>query len=290
MTIHNGPGVRTLVLFKGCPLQCIWCSTPESQRAYREMAVFSDKCIHENRCESVCHLGAINLTEDDVSINRGLCDTCGKCAEICFSEAIQIVGRYMQVKALMEEIKKDIRIYKHSAGGVTFSGGEPLFFPDYLKAIARDCKNEDINVAVDTCGHVEWQNIETVLPYIDLFLWDIKHMDADTHKRLTGVTNSLILSNIQSVSNRGVPLYIRFPLIPGYTDSEENIRSLCEFVGRLQSVVEVDLLPVHHLGKARYKSLGRDYPLGDIELIPEEVLEEEKAVVESYGLRCKIVG
>ncbi|MFC2051926.1 glycyl-radical enzyme activating protein [Chloroflexota bacterium] len=289
MTIHNGPGIRTLILFKGCPLRCLWCSTPESQKAEPEIAVYPSKCTHCNQCVPVCPLNAINLTNETISINRSLCNNCGKCAQVCYPEAIKLLGQPMTIKELLTEVEKDRIIYRHSSGGVTISGGEPLLVPEFTKDLLRVFKEEGISVGVDTCGHVPWANIEPVLPYIDFFLWDIKHMDPEEHRKLTGVSNKLILSNARSVSERNIPLYIRVAVIPGYNDSEENIRATCEFARGLSSVVEVSLIPLHHLGKARYYSLSRIYPIADIPLIPDSVLQSMKRLVESYRLKCSIV-
>jgi pyruvate formate lyase activating enzyme len=290
MTFLNGPGIRTVILFKGCPLHCLWCSTPESQKADPEIALYPDKCTQCGQCISVCPLEAITLKGAMISIDRGLCNNCGKCAEFCHSEAIKVLGRSMSVEVLVEHVKKDMVFYKHSNGGVTLSGGEPLLNPDFMSELLQAFKKEGINVGVDTCGHVPWQNIESVLPYVDFFLWDIKHIDPERHRELTGVSNELILRNVRAVSERNIPLYIRFPVIPSYNDSEENIRATCELALDLLSVVEVDLLPLHHLGKARYDSMNRNYPIAHLPLIPDHVLEEMKQLFESYGLKCHIVG
>jgi len=162
--------------------------------------------------------------------------------------------------------------------------------PDFTRKLLQALKQEGISVGIDTCGHVPRANIEQMLPYIDFFLWDIKHMDPEKHRKLTGVSNKLILSNARFVSERNVPLYIRLPVIPSYNDSEENIRDACEFARGLSSVVEIDLLPLHHLGQARYESLNRPYPIANIPLIPDIVLRKMKELVESYGLKSSIVG
>jgi pyruvate formate lyase activating enzyme len=161
--------------------------------------------------------------------------------------------------------------------------------PTFTSQLLEAFKEEDINVGVDTCGYVPWTYIEPLLPYIDFFLWDIKHMDREKHRELTGASNELILDNARSVSERNVPLYIRVPVIPGYTDSEENIRAVCEFSQGLRSAVEVDLIPLHHLGEARYRSLGRPYPIANIPIVPDGILRTMKKMIESYGLKCDIV-
>jgi pyruvate formate lyase activating enzyme len=290
MTLHNGPGIRTLILFKGCPLWCLWCSTPEGQKEEPEIAIYPDKCIHCSRCVPVCPLHAIHLTNETISINRSECDSCGRCADVCHAEAIRLLGQRMTVEELVKEAKKDMVFYKHSGGGVTLSGGEPLLNPDFVLQLLQALKEEGIGVGVDACGHVPWAGIEPMLPYIDFFLWDMKHMDSQKHREFTGVSNELILKNAHSVSDRNIPLYIRIPVIPGYNDSEENIKATCEFARGLSSLVEVDLLPLHHLGKARYDSLNRDYPIADIPLVTDGVLQHIKRLVESYGLKSNIVG
>jgi pyruvate formate lyase activating enzyme len=290
MTVHNGPGLRTVVYLKGCPLRCLWCSTPESQKPHPEIAIYPDRCTHCGYCAPVCPLHAIKLTKETISINRAQCDNCGKCAEVCYPEALKLLGQVMTVEELLEEVKKDIVFYKQSGGGVTVSGGEPLLAPEFLKRFLSACREEGISAGIDTCGHVPWENIEQVLPYVDFFLWDIKHMDPVKHREFTGVTNELILSNARALSKVGIPLYIRVPVIPGYTDSDRNIKAICKFALELPSVVRVDLLFMHHLGKARYDSLNRVYPIADVPTIPNDVLQRMKLLVESYGLRCSIGG
>jgi len=288
MTIHNGPGLRTVIYLKGCPLRCLWCSTPESQKANPEVAVYPNKCICCEECISVCPLEAIAVTDETVNIDRSLCNNCGRCVEVCHSEALQLLGQSWTIKELVDEVTKDSAFYKRSGGGVVISGGEPLLNPDFIVKLLRGLKEERIDIGIDTCGYVPWENIERTLPYIDFFLWDIKHMDTERHRELTGVSNELILSNARSVSKKNIPLYIRIPVIPGYNDSEENIRAICEFSQDLSSIVEIHLIPLHHLGKGRYDSLGRSYSIDDVPLITDNVLENLKTLVELYGLKCVI--
>lgn len=288
MTNHNGPGIRTLILFKGCPLRCLWCSTPESQKQDPEIAVYPGKCIHCDQCVQVCPTGAIDYVDDNICINRSLCNDCGKCSEVCYAEALKVLGKSMSVQELLAEVKKDEVIYKHSQGGVTLSGGEPLLDLEFNKTLLNSFKEENINIGIDTCGHVPRSNIEELLSYIDFFLWDIKHMDPEKHSILTGVSNKLILRNLHFISDRNIPLYIRMPIIPSYNDSEENIKVTCEFVRSLSSVIEVNIIPLHHLGKARYRSLNRPYPIADIPLISEDIINNLKSIVESYDLKCNI--
>jgi pyruvate formate lyase activating enzyme len=290
MTVHNGPGIRTLIMMKGCPLHCLWCSTPESQKPEPELAVFAAKCIYCGDCMIRCPRNAIKLTENSLSIDRKLCNSCGKCVEFCHAEALRIIGRPMSVEELVDEVKKDTLFITKSGGGVTISGGEPLLETGFNCDLYRRFKEESINIGVDTSGHVPWGNIEPLLEYIDFFLLDIKHLDPEKHKLLTGVSNELILQNARSIAGRNIPIYLRLPIIPGYNDSEENLRRTCQFALTVSSLVEVDLLPLHHLGKARYESLDRIYPIDDLPLIDQSVLEDIRKLVTSYGLKCVIVG
>lgn len=289
MTTHNGPGIRTLIQFKGCPLHCVWCSTPESQKYEPEIAFYPAKCIQCYKCVPICHLNAIKINNENISINRILCNNCGMCTEVCYSEALKLLGQAMTVEELLEEVKRDEVFYKHSEGGVTLSGGEPLLNTYFMKELLYALKEAGISVGVDTCGYVSWENLEPLLSYIDYFLWDIKHMDPDVHKKITGVSNELILSNARAVSDRNIPIYIRIPIITDYNDSEDNIRAICEFAQSLSSLVAVDLMPLHHLGKVRYDSLDRAYPISDMLSVPDSTLQKMKHLVQLYGMKCNIV-
>jgi len=195
----------------------------------------------------------------------------------------------MSVEEIVEEVKKDIVIFRKSNGGVTLSGGEPLLNTEFNSSLYRRLKEEGISIGVDTCGYVPWGHIEPLLPYIDFFLWDIKHMNSGQHKKLTGVPNELILENAQLIAKRNIPIYIRVPVIPGYNDSAENLRQTCDFAKSLPSVVEVNPLPLHHLGKARYQSLNREYLIDGVPLLSEEVIQDIKRLVDSYGLKCVVI-
>jgi pyruvate formate lyase activating enzyme len=209
---------------------------------------------------------------------------------VCNTEALKLFGKEYTVKELVDEVKKDEIMYKHSGGGVTVSGGEPFFKPEFLLKLLKELKWNNISCGIDTCGLADRKHIEAVLPYVDFFLWDIKHMNREKHIEYTCVPNDLILDNLRFVSDNGIPVYLRLPLIPGYNDSEDNLLELCNFARALSSLEEIDLLPLHHLGKSRYAALGREYPTDGIPLIEEERIEEIKRLVESTGLKCNIIG
>ncbi|MBN2239502.1 MAG: glycyl-radical enzyme activating protein [Dehalococcoidales bacterium] len=290
MTVHNGPGIRTVILFKGCPLRCEWCSTPESQKESPELAYYPEKCILCGDCIPVCPVDAITAGDTSVILDRDACDTCGRCADVCHAEALVLMGRQYTVDELVREAKKDEVVFRHSGGGVTLSGGEPLLKPEFTVDLLLALKREGISTGVDTCGFVPRETIEAALPYVDFFLWDIKHMNAEKHRDYTGVSNELILDNLRFVSDRGIPVYLRLPLIPGYNDSRDNLLDVCNLARDLSSLVEIDLLPLHHLGRARYAALGREYPIEGIPLIEGDTLTEMKNMIESCGLDCKIIG
>lgn len=290
MTIHNGPGIRTLILLKGCPLRCAWCSTPESQAESAEIAFSPDRCILCGDCMPVCPSGAISAGDKAVILNRKLCDICGRCVSVCHAQALRLIGTEYTVGELVGEVMKDEIVFRHSGGGVTVSGGEPLLKPEFILELLKELKKNGISIGVDTCGCIPRRHIEQVLPYVDFFLWDIKHMDDKKHREYTGASGQLILDNLCFVSENGTPVYLRVPVIPGYNDSGDNLRAVCEFAGSLPSLVEIHLLPLHHLGRARYAALGREYTIEGIPLIPEDVLIKLKSRVESYGLKCEIIG
>lgn len=290
MTIHNGPGIRTLILLKGCPLRCVWCSTPESQSSKQELGFFPEKCNRCDKCILNCPTGAIILKEEKIQIDRSKCNNCGECIKVCYPEALRFYGENITVDELLQEVKKDKIFYKHSGGGVVISGGEPLLEIAFTKKFVKACWTEGMSIGVDTCGYVPWTNIEQVLDYVDYFLLDIKHMNPRRHKEITGVSNELIISNAQRISERNIALYIRVPVIPGYTDSEENLRAISVFASKLNSLKEVHLIPMHHLGAKRYETLHRPYLIADVPMISNNKMEDMRQLVESYGVRCSIIG
>lgn len=291
MTNHNGPGLRTLVHFKGCPLKCKWCSTPESQETGDALGLNIDRCIGCFACTAVCKTGALTPgTDGKVKMDWNRCTTCFACLDECYPRALKKYGTPMCVEMLTKEIEKDSLFFKNSGGGVTFSGGEPLMYVDAeMEELYQRVKASGITIGVDTTGCVPWNHIERLAPYIDFFLWDLKHMDSAVHEEVTGVPNEQILANLKKVdAETDIALHIRLPLIPGMTFSEENIRKTCEFVRELKHLHRVELVPFHHMGKKRYLYSGKEYLMEDQELLSEEELYKAKEIVESYGLPCCI--
>jgi pyruvate formate lyase activating enzyme len=287
-SINDGPGIRTTVFFKGCPLRCIWCDNPESQEQLPQLLYFESLCTRCYRCVEVCPSGATKISSDgSIEIDRGLCQACGLCVEACLSEARVISGRTMTVDEVVEVVRKDELFYRNSDGGVTASGGEPTYQPDFLKQLLRQCQRYGIHTTLDTCGHVSWEVMAEILDYVDLVYYDLKHMDTERHRELTGVGNELILDNAGRISQGGKPIVIRIPLVPGCNDSEENIRAMAEFVTRIK-VVRVDIVPFHQLGSKKYERLGMTYRLGEAKPYQEDEIQAFKGTLESYGLEVSI--
>jgi pyruvate formate lyase activating enzyme len=267
----DGPGLRTTVFLKGCPLSCWWCHNPESQRPERELMVRPNLCIGCLACLEACPEGAILLTADGPVTDLQKCQQCGTCLEVCYSDARQIAGRVMNVSQVMAEIRKDIPFFDESGGGVTFSGGEPLMQSEFLGALLRACKVEDLHTAVDTCGSVPWSVIDDLRAHVDLFLYDLKALDDEIHVKYTGVSNQRILDNLVKLSKREQAVRVRAPLIPGINDSLDDLRRLGDFIAGLPNLVEVELLPYHTAGVEKYRRLGRDFPLDGVQPYPEEM-------------------
>jgi pyruvate formate lyase activating enzyme len=291
--LHDGPGIRTTVFFKGCPLSCLWCCNPESQAFQPEVLWLREKCRACGRCAAVCLKNAVRTDDQGRRrIDFESCDLCGLCIEQCPGEALSLVGRPMTVDEVLREVNKDSVFHSRSGGGITLSGGEPLAQADFASELLRCYKNDErgLHTAVDTCGHVEWSELVKVLPYTDLFLYDIKQVDSSEHCRLTGVGNELILDNAKRIAESGKALIIRLTLVPGYNDSEENVRLTAEFAKSLYSVEEVDLLPYHRLGEHKYERMEREYAPAGTKAPEEEHLAVLRRIIEEYGLRVRIGG
>jgi pyruvate formate lyase activating enzyme len=263
--IEDGPGIRTLVFMKGCPLSCIWCSNPESQKLNPEIAYFKDKCIGCGKCAEVCPQKAISYLKDKgLVIDRKKCDNCGLCAEVCVAGSKVLIGRSMTCDEIIAEVRKDTAFYQLSAGGITISGGEPALQSDFLIELLTKCRGQGLNTAMETSGYAVWTNLKGIARHIDLIFYDLKHMNPLKHKKLTGVGNELILENLEKLSRLNKPMIVRVPLIPGCNDSLNNIESTIKFVKRLDNIHRLEVLPYHRLGKAKYESLDREYQLEEL--------------------------
>lgn len=287
-SVHDGPGIRTVVFLKGCPLRCLWCDNPESQSLSAEIAEFDRKCIGCGSCKDACPEEAIY--KSNLRINRVFCTTCGKCAEVCPSGAKKIVGAKRSAESIVEEVEKDRLFYDNSGGGVTLSGGEPLAQPIFSREILRICKERGIHTAMETCGYAPWAKFRELLPFLKLVLYDIKNLDSEKHKKFTNRSNQLILQNFVKLIRLKFPMVLRVPIIPGYTDARANTDSIVKLLKPHRHLRRIDLLPYHKLGVGKYERLGKEYRLARVNPPSEESVRKIKKMLESRGFQVRMGG
>ncbi len=284
--IHDGPGIRTSVFLKGCPLRCLWCQNPESHSFHPELLFAEEKCTGCGKCVQVCPERAIRIQGKASRTDRGLCKNTGLCVEVCPNEARAVIGRQATADAVFKEIAADALFYQESGGGVTLGGGEPLAQPEFAVSILKKCRDAGFHTALDTCGHASWTTAREVLRHGNLVLFDFKHMSSEMHKQYTGVSNELILQNAEKIHHQlSIPMRARVTLIPGFNDSPENLEATARFIAdRLSSAIPVHLLPYHRLGEAKWERLGRRNETAAIDTPGEQQLMECRQIFESFGL------
>jgi pyruvate formate lyase activating enzyme len=291
-SIHDGPGIRTTVFMKGCPLRCIWCANPEGQVLKPEIFLNPEKCTGCGKCVQECPQEAIEIREGKSHSDRQSCIGCGKCAEVCPNQARNLMGTWASAKEVFQEIKRDSIFYENSGGGVTLTGGDPLAQPEFAIGLLGLCKGVYIHTALETCGYTEWGIFEEVLKFVDLLLYDFKQMDPVKHKRYTGVSNHLILDNARRASHElTIPMWARIPVIPGYNDSVENIEATARFIAEElgDNLKRVNLLPYHRLGETKFERLELNYSVSS-NPPGQEHLQELQRVFERFGLSPYIGG
>ena len=288
-SIHDGPGIRTTVFLKGCPLICWWCQNPESQLSEQEMVFWEERCIGCGECFSNCPSRAIQIKNKKPVTDEKKCNLCGKCSRICPTQAREMIGEKLTAEEIIKEIEKDLIFYEESGGGVTFSGGEPLSQSEFLEDLLDGCKQKKIHTAVDTSGYVSWEILNKISPKVDLFLYDLKLMDNERHKKYIGVSNEIILENLKKLSFVHNNIFIRFPVIPGINDDYQNIRKIGEFLSSLE-ITQVNLLSYHYIGIDKYRRLGRTYELVNTQPPSEEKLSKVSAILRKFNLDVKLRG
>lgn len=287
--VHDGPGIRTTVFFKGCPLRCWWCHNPESHNPKHEIMFFQERCQGCGVCVKRCPENAIEIKDSVPVWDEKKCRLCGKCTDFCPNNAREYVGQDITKVELMQEIAKDMVFYEESGGGVTFSGGEPLLHADFLSEVLKSCKEKGINTAVETSGYAPWESFEKILGNVDLFLYDLKLMDSEKHKKYMGVGNEVILSNLKKLSSRGANIFARMPIIAGVNDDEEHINEAIKFLSEIKPL-QVNLLPYHKMGMDKYRRLSKDYKLSGMEKPSDERLAEIADKFNKCGIKTRIGG
>jgi len=301
-SINDGPGIRTTVFFSGCPLSCLWCHNPESQSLTPELLYRAGRCLLCGACVEVCSQGAIQKesnvsrhlknesqeTFESLITDQDKCTRCQTCATVCYSGAREFSGRKMTVQEVMCEVEREIPFYDESRGGVTFSGGEPLMQLTFLSALLKACRKQEIHTVVDTSGFANWNVFEKIREDVDLFLYDLKHMDSTRHREVTGVPNEVILENLRRLSATGAKCIVRIPVIPGINDDEKNLMESGKLLASLLHIEGVELIGYHDIARAKYEALGREYPLNGTKSPAEAEMHHAAELLRSYGLTVVI--
>jgi pyruvate formate lyase activating enzyme len=289
--VHNGPGLRTVIYMKGCPLRCSWCASPQMQSRRPEILYEPDRCLNCDNCIQVCPQKALSPDEKGkIIIDRQNCNGCGLCVESCRPGALEISGRYYNLSDLMNEVEKDIPLYNQSKGGVTISGGEPFEQAGFVADFLRQCRNRSIHTALETCGFTPWTTLASFLEVLDLIYFDLKHMDPKRHQEITGVSNQKILENIQKAALLH-SIIIRLPLIPGMNDTANNLAEVVRFAKGLGNrLLRLELIPFHKHGKELYRQLDRVYHYCPVAHSNQKIMEKWKNSLVSHGLIAQIGG
>lgn len=283
LTIHDGPGTRDTVFVKGCPLRCLWCHNPESISRYPQLLFHARLCIQCGKCKTVCPGGVHKFESGNHLLNRSGCSLCGACEEVCYTNALRLCGKTRKTaEEVFNDLLPDRDFFEQSGGGVTVSGGEALLYPEFTSRLFELLHKEKIATALDTCGAVSWGAFETVLPFTDLVLFDIKGMDPVMHERNTGMGNERIHQNLRELGKRNIPVEIRIPVIPNYNDSEKEIEEAGKFLREIPSIVRVRLLAYHSMARDKYRFAGMKDTMPDVPSPSADALQKDAALLKKY--------
>lgn len=290
-SVHDGPGIRTVVFLLGCPLRCKWCQNPEALNIKPRLMINNELCSRCTACIYVCPKKAILITSSgEIVTDRKKCNSCGKCIEECYYLARQLSGKPYTVEKVYDEIVKDKVFYANTGGGVTLSGGEPTVHLEFCYELFKKCKISDIHTAIETSGYADWGTLKKISEITDLFLYDIKLFNGEKHKEWTGKENKRILQNLKNLVNNGKNIIIRIPLIPGVNNNEKEFKSIINFVKSLKRIESVHILPFHQIGSSKYDMLNLDYQLRDLNENNHKNIEKCKKIAEEAGFKVSIGG
>ncbi len=273
-SINDGPGIRTTVFLKGCPLNCLWCHNPESKSTKTELFYNFEKCVGCARCAKVCANGCHIFKEDMHIYNREECITCGKCAEACYVEALETVGETKTVDEVITEVLKDKDFYDNSGGGITVSGGEPMLQFEFTFELLKAAKENGLHTCIETCGFAKKENLIKIAPLVDIFLFDYKETNSKKHKEFTGVPNESIIENLKMIDSMGCKTILRCPIIPTLNDTEEHLSGIADIANELKNIIEINVEPYHPLGSSKAMFLSKEYPLNELTFPSNETVEE----------------
>ncbi len=283
---EDGPGIRTTLFLKGCPMSCLWCHNVEAIDDELQLVWHKSKCIGDRACIQACHHDALDLTGHGMNIDYEKCVLCGACEAACPSGALEIIGTEWSAKKLVEELARDAVFFEKSGGGVTFSGGEPTHQLDFVEDVAKGLHEMGIHVALDTCGYCPEKEMLRVVNNVDLVLYDLKVLDPQKHRQYTGVSLDIVLSNARLIADRGIPAWVRTPVIPGYTDSDQNIINIARFIREnMPNVRRYDLLAFNRMCTEKYHLIGREFPLSNTPLMTKDRMDELADLARAEGLK-----
>ncbi|MFC1916143.1 glycyl-radical enzyme activating protein [Chloroflexota bacterium] len=290
--VHDGPGLRVIVFFRGCPLNCSWCQNPECLDPLPQIQYRASLCLNCQKCSEVCPIPGAIVDDKERRIDRSKCTRCMACVDTCLGRALRKVGEWMTVDQIMQSILRYKPFFDHSEnGGVTLSGGDPVFQPEFTLALLKSCREMGIHTTVETCGHTNYETLKRIVDASDLIIYDLKHMDEAYHILGTGASNRLILDNLKKLCQEvDTKIVVHIPLIPGFNDSEDNITKTAEFVSSLKKIRRLDLLPFNELASGKYLTMGIDWSCANMRRQPPEQLAKLRQIVESYGLKVTIGG